>query len=59
MSERKVIVDGQALTINDVCGIAGQQQKLMLSDNKSFVRRIDKGAEFIDSLLQEEVVFMA
>ena len=54
MSERKVIVDGQALTINDVCGIAGQQQTLTLSAKKSFVRRIDKGAEFIDSLLQEE-----
>ena len=54
MSKQSVTVNGQALTIEDVCAIAEQNQTLELSDNSTFVNRIDKGAEFIDTLLQEE-----
>ncbi len=54
MSEQTVIVDGQALTIEDICAIAENSQTLQLSDNTDFVKRIDKGAEFIDTLLKEE-----
>ncbi len=54
MSEQTVVVDGQALTIEDICALAEKQQRLILSQDKEFVIRIDKGAEFIDTLLKEE-----
>lgn len=42
------------LTIEDVCAVAEQHSPLTLSNDDSFVKRINKGAEFIDTLLQEE-----
>ncbi|MCK5831608.1 MAG: aromatic amino acid lyase [Methylococcales bacterium] len=55
MSKYSVMVNGrQALTIEDVCAIAKKKQTVQLSDEPTFVKRIDKGAEFIDKLLQEE-----
>lgn len=54
MSRQTVIVDGRALTIEDICRIAERTAGIELSDNKAFVQRIDKGAEFIETLLQEE-----
>ncbi|NOR68401.1 MAG: histidine ammonia-lyase [Methylomarinum sp.] len=49
-----MIVKGQALTIEQVCAVAEQTQTLTLSDEGQFVDRINKGAVFIDTLLQEE-----
>lgn len=54
MSKQTVIVDGQALTIEDVCHIAKQTYALQLNDDQVFIDRINKGAEFIETLLQEE-----
>ena len=54
MSKKPIVVDGQALTIEDICAIAEQTQTLQLSDERAFVVRINKGAEFIDTLLKEE-----
>jgi len=49
-----VIVNGLALSIEDICHIAEQKQALILSNDETFADRIDKGADFIDSLLEEE-----
>lgn len=54
MSKQSVIINGQALTIEDVCAVAEQTRTLQLSDETVFIDRINKGAEFIDTLLQEE-----
>ena len=54
MSKQTVIVDGQFLTIEDICAIAERSRRLDLSDAPAFVARIDKGAEFIETLLREE-----
>ncbi|GAB4259631.1 MAG: aromatic amino acid ammonia-lyase [Methylomicrobium sp.] len=54
MTKRAVIVDGQPLTIEDIGAIADRLQRLELSDAPAFVARIDKGAEFIETLLREE-----
>ena len=54
MSKQAVVVEGQTLTIEDICAIAEQTQKLQLSDESGFVARINKGAEFIETLLKEE-----
>ena len=49
-----MIVNGLALSIEDICHIAEQKQALILSNDETFADRIDKGADFIDSLLEEE-----
>ncbi len=54
MSKQSVIIDGQALTIEDICCIAKQNKSLELSDDLVFKKRINKGAEFIETLLKEE-----
>lgn len=54
MNKQAVTVNGQALTIEDICAIAKKKQLVQLSDEPIFIKRIDKGAEFIDKLLQEE-----
>ncbi len=54
MNNQAVIINEKALTIEDVCAIAEQNKSIQLSDNATFIKRIDKGAEFIDKLLQEE-----
>ncbi len=50
----EVTVDGRMLSIEDVCHIARQTYSLHLSESADFIERIDKGAEFIETLLQEE-----
>ncbi|MBU2568889.1 MAG: aromatic amino acid ammonia-lyase [Gammaproteobacteria bacterium] len=54
MTKRIVIVDGQDLTIEDIVAVADRSHRLELSDAPAFVARIDKGAEFIETLLREE-----
>ncbi len=54
MNKQAIIINGRALTIEEVCALAEQSESIQLSDNTDFVKRIDKGAEFIDKLLQEE-----
>jgi len=49
-----LVFDGQALTIEDICLIAHQQVICQLSEQSDFVKRIDKGALFIDALLKEQ-----
>ena len=51
-----MIINGQKLTIEQVCQVAGLQQTAELCQDPEFVRRIDQGAEFIEQLLQEEGV---
>ena len=48
------MVSGEALSIEDICNIAEQKHSLKLNDQQIFVNRINKGAEFIDTLLKEE-----
>jgi histidine ammonia-lyase len=49
-----VIFNGQSLTIEDICQIASQQAQVELSTQADFIKRIDKGALFIDTLLKEQ-----
>ena len=54
MTDSTVLINGQSLTIEDICAVAEQAQSVELCKNQDFVKRIDKGAEFIDKLLNEE-----
>jgi histidine ammonia-lyase len=49
-----VVFNGQPLTIKDICRIASQQAHVELSTQADFIKRIDKGALFIDTLLKEQ-----
>ncbi len=51
-----ILIDGQSLTIEAVCQVANKNVAVCLSEDTEFIRRIDKGAEFIETLLQEEGV---
>ena len=54
MTEHTVLVDGGRLTIEDICHIANQTKTLHISDTAVFTNRINKGAEFVNTLLREE-----
>jgi histidine ammonia-lyase len=54
MAERTVTFDGSRLSIEAVCRIAGQEASVSLSETPAFVKRINKGAQFIETLLREE-----
>ncbi|POZ50062.1 HAL/PAL/TAL family ammonia-lyase [Methylovulum psychrotolerans] len=54
MANNTVLVDGGQLTIEDICHIAKQAKSLKLDDTAFFKARINKGAEFINTLLREE-----
>ena len=54
--KKTVSVSGQALSIEDVCAVAKQTQALELSHDPTFVGRINKGADFIETLLKREGV---
>ena len=54
MNKTEVIIDGQDLCIEDICAVAEQVRTVKLSEQVDFVKRIDKGAAFIDTLLEEE-----
>ncbi len=51
---KTVNVNGQSLSIEDVCAVAEQTQVLELSNECTFVERINKGADFIETLLKKE-----
>jgi histidine ammonia-lyase len=53
-NKSSVTFDGQALTIEQICQIARQQAQVELSNHPEFIGRIDKGAQFIDTLLAEQ-----
>ena len=48
--------DDSPLRIEDIVAVAGQQQSCALSDAPEFKQRIEKGANFLDTLLREEGV---
>lgn len=54
MTEQTVIVDGNRLTIEDICHIAKQVKTLQISDAAVFRDRINQGAEFVNTLLREQ-----
>lgn len=54
MNKASVMIDGKSLTIEAICAVARQSSELQLNDEQGFVERINKGAEFIETLLQEE-----
>lgn len=56
MTENTVLVNGDRLTIEDICHIANQTKALFVSDAVNFRDRIDKGALFVNKLLREEGV---
>lgn len=53
-NKASILINGQPLTIEDVCGIALENNHVNLSDDKNFVERIDQGARLIDRLLAEQ-----
>jgi histidine ammonia-lyase len=53
-NKNTVVFNGNFLTIEDICDIARQQAGVELSTQTDFIKRIDKGALFIDSLLKEQ-----
>jgi hypothetical protein len=50
MNNQTVIVDGQALTIDDICHIAGQSRKFRMSDVPAFIGRINKGIALLSAI---------
>lgn len=54
MTERTVIIDGSRLSIEAICRIAEQTAQVQLSGAPAFIDKINKGAQFIETLLQEE-----
>jgi histidine ammonia-lyase len=54
MTERQVVIDGKRLALEDICAIAKATYQVKLDDSGDFIKRIDKGAAFIDKLLREE-----
>ena len=54
MSDKIINVDNSSLTIEQVCAVAKRKQQLKLSNNKSFRSMIEKGAEFLDKLLEKD-----
>jgi histidine ammonia-lyase len=53
-SKTTIVFNGELITIEDVCKLANQQAQAELSTQSDFVKRIDKGAQFIDKLLSEQ-----
>lgn len=49
-----VIIGEAALTIEDVCGVAGGRAPVALSQAPAFRARVTKGAAFLDRLLEED-----
>jgi histidine ammonia-lyase len=54
INKNTIVFNGQPLAIEDICLIAGQQAHIELSTQADFIKRIDKGALFIDTLLKEQ-----
>lgn len=52
--QKTVVFDGRPLSIEDVCLIAAGHAKVELSREPSYIGRIDKGALFVDRLLNEQ-----
>jgi histidine ammonia-lyase len=53
-SKNTAVFNGQPLTIEDICRIAGQQAHSELSSQTDFIKRINEGALFIDALSKEQ-----
>jgi len=51
-----IIFDQQAITIEDVCAIAKQQQAPQLSSAPEYRQTIEKGSQFLKQLLEEDGV---
>lgn len=49
-----VVFDGQHVSIEQICAIARQHARVKLSEQPEFVNLIDKGADFVESLLQQQ-----
>ncbi|OJT18127.1 histidine ammonia-lyase [Archangium sp. Cb G35] len=54
--ERSVYFDGSRLTLEDVCALSRRECSAELSTAPEFLRRITRGAEFLDRLLAEDGV---
>jgi histidine ammonia-lyase len=48
------LFSGKSLTIEDIVAVALQKSTAKLDDSPAFKQRIDKGAQFLDTLLKEE-----
>src|SRR5664280_1848786 len=53
-NKNTIVFNGQPLTIEDICRIAGQQEQVELRTQADFIKRIDKGALIINSLLKKQ-----
>ncbi|MDA3849956.1 MAG: aromatic amino acid ammonia-lyase [Spirochaetaceae bacterium] len=51
---KKVKFDGTPLTIEDIENIAQKKAELSLENNSDYVKKIDKGAAFLDRVLKEK-----
>ncbi|GAB2891705.1 histidine ammonia-lyase [Microbulbifer echini] len=56
LQRTQIVFDGTDLSIDQVNTIAAGRGDISLSDEESFVARINRGAEFLDSLWQQEGV---
>ncbi|THB67355.1 MAG: aromatic amino acid lyase [Gammaproteobacteria bacterium] len=54
MSEKQIKVDNSFITIEQVCAVARRKQQIALSDDESFKYLIEKGAGFLDRLLEKD-----
>ncbi|MFW5969550.1 MAG: HAL/PAL/TAL family ammonia-lyase [Halofilum sp. (in: g-proteobacteria)] len=52
----QVVFDGTPLSAADIAALADRRRRSVLSDESAFVEWIDRGAEFIDRVWQEEGV---
>ena len=54
INNQVIIGKGTALTIEDVYAISQQSATLLVNDDSDYIDSINKGAEFIDTLLKEQ-----
>ncbi len=53
---KAVCIDGRAITINNVVDIAHRRNRLTLTDDDAFRRRINRGADLLDEILERDGV---
>ncbi len=54
MSQNVIHVDNSFLTIEQVCAVAKKKKQVALNDDKEFQALIEKGADFLDKLLEKD-----
>ncbi len=54
MSQGVIQVDNSFLTIEQVCAVAKKKKQVALNDDKEFQALIEKGADFLDKLLEKD-----